>query len=340
MHDLPGSLRLESTFPFVGRAAELETLRTLSRTAHGEGRRAVLVGGEAGSGKSRLVRESARELAADGALVLYGACDAVVPTPYGPFVEAFEGLVRTVDSDELRAALGPRGGELTRLVPDLPARVPGLPPAVAADPDTERHRLHTAVADLLVGASEARAVVLVLEDCHWADASTLLLLRHLARAAGEARVLLLATFRDTGTDVSEPLAETLADLRRSEHVVRLHLYGLSNEEVAEFVRGTTGGSGAGVAELAQEITDLTGGNPFLLCEFWRELEETGMVEIAGDSVALGRAPGELGTPESVREVVSQRLARLAPPTTDLLELAATAGSEFDLATIRPRKRRG
>ena len=340
MHDLPGSLRLESTFPFVGRAAELETLRTLSRTAHGEGRRAVLVGGEAGSGKSRLVRESARELAADGALVLYGACDAVVPTPYGPFVEAFEGLVRTVDSDELRAALGPRGGELARLVPDLPARVPGLPPAVAADPDTERHRLHTAVADLLVGASEARAVVLVLEDCHWADASTLLLLRHLARAAGEARVLLLATFRDTGTDVSEPLAETLADLRRSEHVVRLHLYGLSNEEVAEFVRGTTGGSGAGVAELAQEITDLTGGNPFLLCEFWRELEETGMVEIAGDSVALGRAPGELGTPESVREVVSQRLARLAPPTTDLLELAATAGSEFDLATIRPAARVG
>ena len=90
MDDLPGSLRLESTFPFVGRAAELETLRTLNPIAEGEGRRVVLVGGEAGSGKSRLVREFAGEAAANGGLVLYGACDAVVRTPYGPFVEALD----------------------------------------------------------------------------------------------------------------------------------------------------------------------------------------------------------------------------------------------------------
>ncbi len=335
MDDLPGSLRLESTFPFVGRAAELETLRTLNPIAEGEGRRVVLVGGEAGSGKSRLVREFAGEAAADGALVLYGACDAVVRTPYGPFVEALDRIARVIEPDELRAALGTAGGELIRLLPDLPARVADLPSPVAADPDTERHRLHTAVTDLLTGVSRARPVLLVLEDGHWADASTLLLLRHLARAAGEARLLLLATFRDTEADVPETLSEALADLRRSDDIVRLHLGGLSDDEVAEFVRRAAGGGPTdGVSEVARAISDLTQGNPFLVCEFWRALVETEMIDAGDGALRLARAPVELGTPDSVREVVSQRLARLAPTTRELLELAATAGSEFDLELVR------
>src|SRR3954468_2665096 len=196
MHDLPGSLGLTSTFPFVGRSTELTTLRALVAQARG----VVLLGGEAGSGKSRLVRELAAEAAGDGVRVLYGACDAVVRTPYGPWVEALDHLARTSDPDELRAALGTTGGELTRLLPDLPARIGVLPAPVKADPDTERHRLHTAVADVLTGISRARPVLLVLEDGHWADTPTLLLLRYLARAAGDARMLLVATFRDAEGD--------------------------------------------------------------------------------------------------------------------------------------------
>ena len=83
--------------PFVGRAAELEKLRTLMPRAEGEGRRVVLLAGEPGAGKSRLAREFAGEAAVEGALVLYGACDAVVRTPYGPFVEALERLVRVTE---------------------------------------------------------------------------------------------------------------------------------------------------------------------------------------------------------------------------------------------------
>src|SRR3954468_3517358 len=334
MYELPGSLRLTSTFPFVGRSSQLETLRALMPTADGEGRRVVLLSGEPGSGKSRLVREFASEAAGLGALVLYGACDAVVRTPYGPFVEALEHATRVVDPVELRAALATSGGELTRLLPDLPARVGHLPTPVEADADTERHRLHTAVTDLLGGLS-ARPVLLVLEDGHWADASTLLLLRHLARAAGNARVLLLVTFRDTEADVPEALSQTLADLRRSDDVVRLRIAGLSDEDVDAFLRhAAAGDTGPGQPELARAIGELTGGNAFLVCELWRALVETGIVEIVDGTIRPTRPLAELGTPESVREVVSQRLSRLAPATTDLLELTAAAGSEFGLDIVR------
>ncbi|MDX6580572.1 MAG: hypothetical protein QOJ47_2121 [Gaiellales bacterium] len=335
LHPLPGSLRMSSAFPFVGRGAELETLRTLIPRAEGEGRRIVLLGGEAGSGKSRLVREFAAEAARDGILVLYGACDAVVPTPYGPFVEALDHLARVIEPAELRAALGAGGGELRRLLPDLPARIGELPPPVEADPDTERHRLHTSVTDLLAGVTRRGPALIVLEDGHWADAPTLLLLRHLARAGGTARVLVVATFRDAEADVPGMLSETLADLRRSDDVVRLRLAGLSGEEVTEFVRRAAGVElGPELLELARGIRDLTNGNAFLICEFWRALIETGAVESSAGTIRLVRPAADLGTPESVREVVSQRLSRLAPSTSDLLELAATAGSEFELGVIR------
>src|SRR3954470_10697814 len=239
-------------FPFVGRSAELETLRSLIPRAEADAGRVALLGAEAGSGKSRLVRELSAQAAADGVLVLYGACDAVVRTPYGPFVEALSRAVHVIDASEVRAALGTTGGELTRLLPDLPVLVGELPAPVKADPDTERHRLHTAVADLLVGISLERPVLLVLEDGHWADTSTLLLLRYLARAATDARLLVLATFRDTDADVPQALSEALADLRRSDAAVRLHLAALSREEIAEFV-ARAAGVATGSAELAQAV---------------------------------------------------------------------------------------
>jgi DNA-binding CsgD family transcriptional regulator/tetratricopeptide (TPR) repeat protein len=339
MCELPGQLRLTPSFPFVGRLRELAVLKTLVPRREGEGRRVALIGGEPGSGKSRLAREFAHELAEDEVLVLYGACDAMVRTPYRPFVEALDYLVRRVDPDDLRADLGPTGGELVRLLPRLPALVGELPAPVAADPDTERHRLHTAITDLLSSISRRRPVLLVLEDGHWADTPTLLLLRHLARAAVDARVLLLATFRDTEADVPDELSATLVDLRRSEGVVRLRLSGLTDEEIAEFVRAAAGDDPSGLdaspelAQIAQAISGLTQGNAFLMTELWRTLLETGTLERSGGGVVLTRPLDELGAPEGVRELVSQRLTRLAPPTAELLELAAVIGPVFEARVL-------
>src|ERR1700761_8530993 len=112
MSQLPGQLRLAPTFPFAGRARELAILRALTPLADGEGLRYALIGGEAGCGKSRLVREFAHEASSTGALVLYGACDPVVRRPYGPFAGVLEQLVRRIDADTLVDALGSVGGEL------------------------------------------------------------------------------------------------------------------------------------------------------------------------------------------------------------------------------------
>ncbi|MGZ4379908.1 MAG: ATP-binding protein, partial [Gaiellaceae bacterium] len=297
---MPEPAFLVASSPFVGRSRELLTLRALVPHAESEGRRIALVGGEAGSGKSRLVREFTREAAEDGVLVLTGACDAMVRTPYRPFVEALDQLVRTTDPDVLRSELGSAGGELTRIFPDLSARLGGLPEPVGADPDTERHRLHTAVSDLLVGACRRRPLVLVIEDGHWADGPTLQLLRHLARSVPDARLLVLATFRDTDADVPAELADALADLRRSDDVVRLRLGGLTDDDVTEYLRRSAGADvDPALAELAHAIHALTEGNPFLLSELWRTLVEIDAIAVAEGGLRLTRPLEEIATPQSV-----------------------------------------
>jgi class 3 adenylate cyclase/DNA-binding CsgD family transcriptional regulator len=331
---LPTALRSTPAFPFVGRSPELAALSALLPLAAGVRGRVSLLSGESGSGKTRLVREFAHEAAARGVLVLYGASDAVVNTPYQPFVEALDFLTRQSDPDRLRAELGASGGELTRLLPDLPNRAGPLPKPVAADPDTERHRLHTAVSDLLAGVGRRRPLLLVVDDAHWADAPSLHLFRHLARTCIETSVLLLATFREREPDVRPEFSEALADLSRTEGVTRVRLGGLSDEDVGEFVRRSAGArADAELSSLATALVDLTDGNPFLLCELWRTLVETGAVNVTEGRLRMTRTVAELGSPESVRDVITHRLARLAPETTALLEVAAVLGREFELGVL-------
>jgi DNA-binding CsgD family transcriptional regulator len=329
---LPGPLRLSPTFAFAGRTHELATLRALVPRLPGEGRRAALVAGEPGSGKSRLVRELARTVADEGITVLYGDCDGVVGSPYGPFATALDHLVRTAEPETLRRHLGSGAGELTRLLPGLAERMGGLAAPLAADADTERHRLHTAVTDLLAGFSSEAPVLLVIEDLHWADPSTLQLMRHLVRSGAIARMLVVATFRDAEADVPADLADALVDLYRSEGVARIRLGGLSNAEIEEFVRLATGVDPT--AELTATVAALTGGNAFLMTELWRELVDGDAVQVGARHAGLARPVSDLGVPTSVREVVNQRVSRLDETTIEMLELAAVIGPGFELATVR------
>ena len=337
MRNLPGQLRLTPSFPFAGRARELAALRALIPAGGGAGLRLALVGGEAGSGKSRLVREFAHE-AAGSSLVLYGACDSVVRRPYGPFVEALEQLVRRSDDETLREAVGTGtvGGELSRLLPDLAQRVAGLSPPTAADPDTERHRLHSAIADLLVAGGSRTPLVIVIEDGHWADTPTLLLLRHLAHGGVDARALIVATFRDTEAEIPAALSAALAEWRRADGVTRVRLGGLSTDEVAQFVDSAAGDEREQeLAGVAPVLHQLTGGNPFLITELWRTLRDADPAADPRGGRPLADTLSELGSPDGVREIVAQRLGDLAQATSSMMEIAAVVGYEFDLATIAP-----
>jgi DNA-binding SARP family transcriptional activator len=328
---LPGQLRVSSPFPFVGRDDELGHLRSLlQRVEDGGGGQVALVGGEAGSGKTRLVRELAREAAADGTLVLYGSCDPVYTAPYQPFVNALDYLVRVADPTALTDCLGDGRGELARLLPEL-----GSPSAPAADPETERLRVDTAVLGLLARVSRQRPLLVVIDDIHWADASSVHLLLHLARAIAGANLLLLATHRDRSEDERPEFVDALAGLARIDGLTRVAVSGLSDGDVAELIRQLTGASDAGaIATLAADVRSLTDGIPFFLCELWRLLGDAELIEISDGAPRLTRPLAEVGSPDSVRDVVHYRLSRLAPRSTAMLELAAVIGGQFELRLLQ------
>jgi DNA-binding SARP family transcriptional activator/tetratricopeptide (TPR) repeat protein len=326
---LPGPLVSAPSFPFVGRTGELAVLRSLVERAEGGEGGLVLLAGEAGGGKTRLVRELAQEAATRGVLVLYGASDAAVSTPYQPLREWLDFVLRVCDRDALTERLG--GCEaLARLVPEF-ARLTGTPAPPPGDPEGDRYLLQSAAVELLRRLSRLKPLVLVADDLHWADSETLHLLRRLARTVPEARLLVLAVFRDRGEEIGPTLADTLAELARIDGVTRLSLGNLSNEDMRAFIIGSA--HAEATAELVATLGELTGGTPLLLCELWRDLRESGAVEVSDTGVHLSRPVAMLRGPERIRDVVRQRLTRLTPETTSTLELAAVAGPRFELRVL-------
>ncbi len=331
---LPSFIETSAVFPFTGRALERERLVVRWKEAVEGARRVVLVSGEPGVGKTRLVSEVVRNAHDQGATVLWGRCDEELGVAYEPFVEAFRQYIAAVSPDRLRAELGPLGGELTRILPELSARVPGLADPVQTEAETERHRLFEAVSDLLSEMSHTAPVVLVLDDVHWADKPSLLLLRHVLRAAAPMRLLVLATYRDTDLDRTHPLSDVLADFRRQEGVERLDLLGLDLAEVTEFMESAAGHElDEPGLELARSIHNETQGNPFFAGEVLRHLAESGAIVERDGRWTSDLTLDDVGIPEGIREVVSRRLTRLSDNANQALALASVIGADFDLSTI-------
>jgi class 3 adenylate cyclase/DNA-binding CsgD family transcriptional regulator len=331
---LPAVLVPSGSFRFVGREAERDRLaRAWEEAAAGE-RRVVLVAGEPGIGKTRLVSEVAQGVHGQGATVLYGRCDEELGLPYQPFAEALGSYVAACAVEDLRVQLGSLGGELVRLAPSLPNRVPGLAEPLRAEPETERYRLLEAVAEFLAGVSQATPTLLVLDDLHWAAKPTVVLFRHLVRSGGPRRLLVVGTYRDSEITRTHPLADALADLRRESGVERLALGGLDEAEVAAFVEAAAGHAlNAADLRFARAVHAETEGNPFFVGEVLRHLTETGVVVQRAGRWTTARPLAELGIPEGVREVVGRRLSRLPEAANQVLAVAAVIGPEFDVGLL-------
>ncbi|HUO73531.1 MAG TPA: AAA family ATPase [Solirubrobacteraceae bacterium] len=334
---LPAELQLRGAAPMVGRGHELEELMQLWGVASDttpanrfdvarSAGRVVLLTGDPGIGKTRLVAEVARRAHDAGAFVLAGRSPQEALVPYQPFVEALRHYILNVPFSELRASARDYGSELARLVPELRRRAPDLPPPLEAEPETERYRLFEAVAGLLSEMSASAPVLLALDDLHWADRPTLLLLRHIARAPDQGRVLVLGAYRSTEA-LSDGFADTLAELRRERLVTQIEVRGLTEDETAELV-GIRAGTVAS-RSFSHALHQETEGNPFFVEEIVRQLAEAGVRADRADARVLQR----FGLPEGVKDVIARRLERLDMQAIEWLRVAAVIGRDFDAALL-------
>ncbi len=331
---LPAELLARAEAPLVGRRAELAQLGELWTGASAarepdavselaaRRRRVVLLAGDAGIGKTRLVAELARRAHVEGAVVLTGRASEETVAPYQPFLEALRHFFLNAPLRLLRGTSREYGSELARLVPELRRRAPDLPAPVTGESETERYRLFEAVVGLLTAIADSAPILLALDDLQWADRPTLLLLRHLARAPDPDRLLIFVAYRQIESEPSG-FAGALADLRRDGLVTEIELGGLSEAETAELVRLRTGQTPSD--ELARALHDETEGNPLFIEEIVRGLTDA-RVQIAG---AGAEDLQRVGLPEGVKQVIARRLAQLDARTVEWLRVASVVGRDFE-----------
>ncbi len=321
--------------PLVGRARELEALAALiGQVGQGHGS-IVLVEGEAGVGKTRLVQTAARRsMAGEDWLLLWGRCRELYETPpFQGWIEALRSSLAWLDEHDLRAFSPFCLSGMTMLLPELAQSLPSLtPPAVPLD----RPGLLRALWQYLAGLSHLRPCLVVLEDLHWSDEATVDALRYLASHVEDLPLLLLATAR--GEEMPPYMRALTTESQGQAGFQRLLLPRLSEDETAALVEAMLGGP-AGRAALSGPIYRRTGGNPFFAVETLKGLYEQGLLarNEAGEW-AVAPAVGSLdeadwSPAQGIRQEVRHRLERLDQKSARLAELVAVLGSEVALETL-------
>jgi len=304
--------------PFVGRQRELVVLRSALEDARSGRGRLILVTGEPGAGKTRLAEEVTLEARRDGAQVAWGRChEREGARAFHPWIQILQSCVRSLDAADLRRLVRDAGPILANVVPALRERIPDLPPAPAIESAETRFHLFDSVARFLEGIGEGPPLVVVLDDLHEADRSSLLLLEFLIHELRQMRLLIVATYREVGAaGADDPLAETFAQVVRQPRSEWLQLRSFGEVEVAEFIGAYTG---LPVPRgLAAAICRQTDGSPLFVVEFVRQLEAEGRL---AQSIPAG---DERIEPRAVRALIRRRLARVSPGCRDVLKIAATA----------------
>lgn len=314
---------------FVGREIELEQLRWMLdevRAGHG---RLILVAGEPGIGKTRLTCELAGEARIAGMQVLYGRMWEVDGAPpFWPWVQILRSWIETCAPEQLARVLGTDAAMIAQLVPEIAERIPGLPALPQLDAAEARFRLFDAVTRVLERVAGADPLVVVLDDLHRADASSLRLLQFLARQMDDTRLLVIGTFRDTRADINEDFAGVLVELGREPVTRRVKLDGLGKEHVACLVE-LAAGAEAAPPGLVAKLYERTDGNPLFLTQLVQPLARQ-------DDPDLVRFEEELDerVPQQVQEVVQWRLRQLPEGARAILAVASVIGRDFHLNALR------
>lgn len=319
---MPPALAAYAEEPLIGRDREIEALRKAS--AAGTGRRAVLVLGEPGIGKTRHAAAAAAAAQAEGAVVVLARCPPEPVVAFEPWVRAIGELALSGDDSwrsELAAAAGP---ELATLVPELNEHST-LADRAAADEviaaEGARYRLLRGVGAALACAAGESPLHVVLDDAHWCDPASAQALAHLLES-GPAGLVLVVTARDRELDRGHPVSKVLAELRRTGDVEELRLAGLDASGLAALVGANLGRAIS--PGLARRLCERTGGNPFFAAELARDLDQRGELR---EGLELADAP----PPEAVADLVEERLGRLSAEAESLLTAAAAIGPTASVA---------
>ncbi len=283
--------------------------------------------GEPGIGKTRTAEEFATYAGLRNTQVLWGRCYEGEGAPaYWPWVQVVRSYVHDREPQALMSEMGPGAADIAQVVSEVREALPGLPTPPALEPEQARFRLFDSITTFLKNASSGQPIVLVLDDLHWADKPSLLLLQFLARELRGARLMVLGNYRDVELRRQHPLAQTLGELARQQLSQRILLRGLTERDVARFIELTAGRKPP--EALVDAVYRETEGNPFFVNEIVRLLVADGRLErpeeVKSWSVTI---------PQGVREVVGRRLDHLSEACNRVLTTASVIGREFGLDAL-------
>ncbi len=318
----------------IGRATQVEYLRR--RLVDDADSRTVILVGEAGIGKSRLVREVRTLAEAVGFEVLQGSCfehDAALP--YSLVIDLLRTQLLDRPPADIAARVGDLGGEIAKLVPELTQRCPAFVPTPSLDAEQEKRRLFHAVTELFSRLARRRPLLLVFEDVHWADDTSLEFLvqcsRQLATKQHDGHALLLLTYRNE--DAPPSLLHVLAELDRRRLAVEISLDQLTRAETEVMVGAILRPSRSLHREFMDRLFRLTEGNPFFVEEILKTIHAT--APSSGEGGAADRLPLDLvAVPRTVKDAVTRRMHQLSAAAQHVLEVAAVVGQRFDLALLQ------
>ena len=267
-----------------------------------------------------------------GCLALTGRCYETEGTPpFIPWVEMIERSAAIVPKAAFREALGDAAPEVAKLVPELRRTFPDIPAPIELPPEQQRRYLFNSFLDFIKRGTQVTPQVVLLDDLHWADDSTLLLLQHVAQHASEIPLLIVGTYRDVDLEVARPFAKTLEGFTRHRLAHKVALRRLPESEVSDMLQVLSGQ--APPSDLVGAIYDETEGNPFFIEEVFQHLSEEGRLFDDDGHWRADLRVEDLEVPEGVRLVIGRRVERLSLVAHQVLTSAAIVGRSFDFALL-------
>jgi tetratricopeptide (TPR) repeat protein/KaiC/GvpD/RAD55 family RecA-like ATPase len=296
----------------------------------------IFLYGEAGIGKTRLTKEVRAYARQRGMQILYGRCLSLfrmdgVP-PYSPWKEVIKEYLQISTPEQLQKAVGYYPGEIYKIVPEIRQKLIAFYESPPLSPEMEQDRLFEAVSQFFTNISKTTPLMVILDDLHWADSSSLLLLHYLARGIFRENLLLLCTYRDTEIEENHPLSLVMTELNRARLLQSVQLKRMSPDEITEMVRLILGQMDVS-KEFCELVYEKTDGNPFFVEEIITSLKEEGIIVPEGNKYKINEVSA-IEFPKTVKDVLKARLGRLDEECLNVLTMASCIGNDFTFEALR------